>query len=186
MKLTGILKSTFVCVAALLLWSCDNKLPKAEETLNENLSFILKEDAVYLQTASIRVKHNGPESTQWVYMNTLDLTTDADQLIADRVKIESELTDQIVSQNKTNVSLNLKNLEAKQTYRLIVKGIDPKSGRLYGKVAELVFKTRRDPDVWEENPNWSISRKAERSEGVAEGSSEVIEYENFDCKSTDD
>ena len=111
MKLTGILKSTFVCVAALLLWSCDNKLPNAEETLNENLSFILKEDAVYLQTASIRVKHNGPESTQWVYMNTLDLTTDADQLIADRVKIESELTDQIVSQNKTNVSLNLKNLE---------------------------------------------------------------------------
>ena len=70
-----------------------------------------------------------------------------------------------------NVSLNLKNLEAKQTYRLIVKGIDPKSGRLYGKVAELVFKTRRDPDVWEENPNWSISRKAERTEGALEGSS---------------
>ena len=186
MKLTGILKSTFVCVAALLLWSCDNKLPKAEETLNENLSFILKEDAVYLQTASIRVKHNGPESTQWVYMNTSDLTTDADQLIADRVKIESELTAQIVSQNKTNVSLNLKNLEEKQTYRLIVKGIDPKSGRLYGKVAELVFKTRRDPDVWEENTNWAVTRKAERTQGIAEGSSEVIEFENFECSSSDD
>lgn len=186
MKLAGILKSTFVCVAALLLWSCDNKLPKAEETLNENLSFILKEDAVYLQTASIRVKHNGPESTQWVYMNTSDLTTDADQLIADRVKIESELTDQIVSQNKTNVSLNLKNLEEKQTYRLIVKGIDPKSGRLYGKVAELVFKTRRDPDVWEENTNWAVTRRAERTQGIAEGSSEVIEFENFECSSSDE
>ena len=103
-----------------------------------------------------------------------------------RILLEYELTDQVVSQKGMNVSLNLKNLEAKQTYRLIVKGIDPKSGRLYGKVAELVFKTRRDPDVWEENPNWSISRKAERSEGVAEGSSEVIEYENFECKSTDD
>lgn len=186
MKLAYILKSSIVCLLALCFWSCDNQLPEVEVTLDEGLSFILKEDVVSLQTASIRVKHNGKEDTQWVYVQTDDLTSDADELITQRILLEYELTDQVVSQKGMNVSLNLKNLEAKQTYRLIVKGIDPKSGRLYGKVAELVFKTRRDPDVWEENPNWSISRKAERSEGVAEGSSEVIEYENFECKSTDD
>lgn len=187
MKAVITLKSTLICLAALLLWSCEKEFSRDQEiALNEKIEFILKEDVIYLQTASIRVKHNGPESTQWVYMNTEDLTTDADQLITDRVKIESDLTDQIVSQNKTNFSLNIKNLEAKQTYRLIVKAIDPKTGKLYGKVAELIYKTRRDPDVWEENTNWSISRKNERTQGIAEGSSEIIEYENFECRSTDD
>lgn len=186
MKSADILKSMIVCLAALLFWSCDNKLPDAEIELNEDLTFILKEDVVSLQTASIRIKHNGDESTQWVCMHTEDLTTDADQLIYDRVVLESELTDQIVSHLGQNVSHNIRNLEAKKTYRLIVKGIDPMSGRLYGKVAELIFKTRRDPDVWEENSNWSITRNAERTQGIAEGSSEVIEYENFDCKSSDD
>ncbi len=187
MKAVITLKSILISLAAILLWSCEKEFSGDQEiALNEKIEFILKEDVIYLQTASIRVKHNGPESTQWVYMNTEDLTTDADQLITDRVKIESDLTDQIVSQNKTNFSLNIKNLEAKQTYRLIVKAIDPKTGKLYGKVAELIYKTRRDPDVWEENTNWSISRKNERTQGIAEGSSEIIEYENFECTSTDD
>ena len=187
MKSVITLKSLLICLISLVLWGCAEKLTGEEQVaLNEKIEFILREDAIYLQTASIRVKHNGPESTQWVYMNTEDLTTDADQLISDRVKIESDLTDQIVSQNKTNISLNLKNLEAKQTYRLIVKAIDPQSGRLYGKVAELVYKTRRDPDVWEINDSWSVTRKSERTQGIAEGSSEVIEYENFECKSSDE
>ena len=187
MKSVITLKSLLMCLLSLVFWGCSEKFAGEEEVaLNEKIEFILREDAIYLQTASIRVKHNGPESTQWVYMNTEDLVTDADQLITDRVKIESDLTDQIVSQNKTNISLNLKNLEAKQMYRLIVKAIDPQSGRLYGKVAELVYKTRRDPDVWEINDNWSVTRKAERTQGIAEGSSEVIEYENFECKSSDE
>ena len=187
MKSVITLKSLLICLISLVLGGCAEKLTGEEQVaLNEKIEFILREDAIYLQTASIRVKHNGPESTQWVYMNTEDLTTDADQLISDRVKIESDLTDQIVSQNKTNISLNLKNLEAKQTYRLIVKAIDPQSGRLYGKVAELVYKTRRDPDVWEINDSWSVTRKSERTQGIAEGSSEVIEYENFECKSSDE
>lgn len=177
----------FVTIAAVILSGCQEKFTtEVPSGLNEKIEFILKEDAIYLQTASIRVKHNGSEDTQWVYMQTEDLTTDADQLISDRVKVESELTDQVVSHKGMNISINLKNLKAKQTYRLIVKAIDPKTGKLYGKVADFVFKTRRDPDVWEENANWSVSRKNERTQGIAEGSSEVIEYENFDCKSSDD
>ena len=187
MKSAGILKFIVITLAAVLMYSCQEGLtPEVGSGLNEKIEFILREDAIYLQTASIRVKHNGAEDTQWVYMQTEDLTTDADQLIADRVKVESELTDQVVSHKGMNISINLKNLKAKQTYRLIVKAIDPKTGVLYGKVADFVFKTRRDPDVWEENSNWSVTRKDERTEGIAEGSSEIIEFENFECKSSDD
>ena len=187
MKSAGILKFILITLAAVLMSSCQDALvPEVGSDLNEKIEFILKEDAIYLQTASIRVKHNGTEDTQWVYMQTEDLTTDADQLISERVKIESELTDQIVSHKGMNISINLKNLKAKQTYRLIVKAINPKTGALYGKVADFVFKTRRDPDVWEENSNWSVTRKNERTEGIAEGSSEIIEFENFECKSSDE
>ena len=187
MKSTGALKFIFVTIAAVILSGCQEKFTtEVPSGLNEKIEFILKEDAIYLQTASIRVKHNGSEDTQWVYMQTEDLTTDADQLISDRVKVESELTDQVVSHKGMNISINLKNLKAKQTYRLIVKAIDPKTGKLYGKVADFVFKTRRDPDVWEENANWSVSRKNERTQGIAEGSSEVIEFENFECVSSDE
>lgn len=186
MKAIDILKVILTCTLSLVAISCEDVIETTEQTLQEDLTFQLKEDAVYLNTASIRIKHNGTEATQWVYLQTSDLTTDADQLINERVNTESELTDQVVSYKGTNKSLTLSNLEAKQTYRLIVKAIDPETGVLYGKTAELIFKTRRDPDVWEDNSNWSMSRQKERSQGVMEGSTEVIEFENFECKSTDE
>ena len=186
MKSAGILKFMLIAIATLVLWGCEDRFTnEVESSLNGNIEFILREDAIYLQTASIRVKHSGSEDTQWVYMQTEDLVTDADALIAERVRIESELTDQIVSYKGMNVSLNLKNLEAKKMYRVIVKAIDPKTGMLYGKASDFIFRTRRDPDVWEENSNWSVSRKSERSQGIAEGSTEIIEFENFECVSSD-
>jgi hypothetical protein len=74
----------------------------------------------------------------------------------------------------------------KRYYRLIVSAIDPATGNLYGKPASIIFKTRRDPDVWEKNTNWGISRKPERISGLDPVYDEVIEYENFDCTSSDD
>lgn len=186
MKSAGILKFILISISAIFLSSCEDRISNEMKTLGENVEFILREDAIYLQTASIRVKHTGSEDTQWVYMQTEDLLTDADYLIAQRVKTESDYTNQVVSYRGMNISLNLKNLSPKQIYRLIVKAIDPKTGELYGKAAEYVFKTRRDPDVWEENANWSISRKDERTEGIAEGTTEIIEYENFECISSDE
>jgi membrane protease subunit HflK len=40
--------------------------------------------------------------------------------------------------------------------------------------------------VWEKNTNWGISRKPERISGLDPVYDEVIEYENFDCTSSDD
>lgn len=186
MRLHDILKLILICVIAFVSAGCEEKIDTTQKYLNHDLTFILKEDVINLETASIRVKHNGAEDTQWVYTLTEDLTSDAEQILMAKLTDEHTYTGQIVSYKGINISLGLKELSAKHTYRLIVKGIDPETGQLYGNIAELIFKTRRDPDVWEENENWTLARKDERTQGVLEGTTEVIEYENFECTSSDE
>lgn len=164
--------------------SC-NKLSSADNAVAaDDFRFILSEDVINLNTASIRIKHNGSFDAMWVYMQTSDLVSDADALIAERVSNEYQFTAQIVARTGNNISLAFDGLDAKQRYRIIVKAID-KDGNLYGKAASLIFKTRRNPDVWEVNDNWSLTRKEERTSKVIAGSTEEQEYENYECKSKD-
>ena len=164
--------------------SC-NKLSSADNAVAaDDFRFILSEDVINLNTASIRIKHNGSFDAMWVYMQTSDLVSDADALIAERVSNEYQYTEQIVARTGNNISLAFNGLDAKQRYRIIVKAID-KDGNLYGKAASLIFKTRRNPDVWEVNDNWSLTRKEERTSKVIAGSTEEQEYENYECKSKD-
>lgn len=164
--------------------SC-NKLSSADNAVAaDDFRFILSEDVINLNTASIRIKHNGSFDAMWVYMQTSDLVSDADVLIAERVSNEYQFTEQIVARTGNNISLAFNGLDAKQRYRIIVKAID-KDGNLYGKAASLIFKTRRNPDVWEVNDNWSLTRKEERTSKVIAGSTEEQEYENYECKSKD-
>lgn len=164
--------------------SC-NKLSSADNAVAAgDFRFILSEDVINLNTASIRIKHNGSFDAMWVYMQTSDLVSDADALIAERVSNEYQYTEQIVARTGNNISLAFNGLDAKQRYRIIVKAID-KDGNLYGKAASLIFKTRRNPDVWEVNDNWSLTRKEERTSKVIAGSTEEQEYENYECKSKD-
>ena len=98
MKYAGILKLMLIGIAALVLWSCEDRFTdEVDSLLNEKIEFILREDAIYLQTASIRVKHSGSEDTQWVYMQTEDLVTDADELIAERVSFTVVIPDRCES-----------------------------------------------------------------------------------------
>ena len=164
--------------------SC-NKLSSADNAVAaDDFRFNLSEDVINLNTASIRIKHNGSFDAMWVYMQTSDLVSDADALIAERVSNEYQFTAQIVARTGNNISLAFDGLDAKQRYRIIVKAID-KDGNLYGKAASLIFKTRRNPDVWEVNDNWSLTRKEERTSKVIAGSTEEQEYENYECKSKD-
>lgn len=162
--------------------SC-SKLADNAEVLGD-VRFILKEDVVNLESASIRIKHNGSADVMWVYMQTSDFVSDADVLIAERVSTEYQSTECIFARKGNNISLPFNDLKAKQRYRIIVKAIDS-NGNLYGKAASLIFKTRRDPDVWEQNDNWSLTRREERTSKVIAGSTEEQEYENYDCKSKD-
>ena len=185
MNLKRIFFVLLAAMAMIVVPSCDRLSDTAgAAVVADDVRFILKEDVVDLNSASIRIKHNGSVDAMWVHMQTSDLVTDADALIAARVSNEYLYTEQIVARKGNNISLAFNGLEAKQRYRIIVKAIDA-DGKLYGKAASLTFKTRRNPDVWEVNDNWTLTRKPERTSKVIAGSAEEQEYENFDCKSKD-
>lgn len=184
MKLRDIFSVLLASVVMLSFNACDTLPGDVNSSVVEDVKFILREDAIELNTAAIRVKHNASADVMWVYMQTEDLESDADILIAERVENEYQFTEQIVAYQGNNKSVHLSGLEAKKKYRVIVKAIDDE-GKLYGKAASLIFKTRRNPDLWEVNDNWTLTRNSERTSKVVSGSSEIQEYENFECKSKD-
>ena len=184
MKLRNIFSVLLASVVMLSFNACDTLPGDVNSSVVEDVKFILREDAIELNTAAIRVKHNASADVMWVYMQTEDLESDADVLIAERVENEYQFTEQIVAYQGNNKSVHLSGLEAKKRYRVIVKAIDDE-GKLYGKAASLTFKTRRNPDLWEVNDNWTLTRNNERTSKVVSGSSEIQEYENFECKSKD-
>ena len=184
MLLKKIFYALLVSAALLSLHSCDVVTPESDSAVAEDVRFILREDIVELSSANIRVRHNGPTDLMWVYMHTDDIETDADQLIEDRVNNEYEFTEQIVARQGNNKSLHIKGLDPKKKYRVIVKAIGT-NGKLYGKSTSLTFKTRRNPDVWEINENWNLTRSAKRSESAIQGTDEIQQYEDFVCTSKD-
>jgi hypothetical protein len=184
MILRKIFYALFVSTMLMSLNSCELENPSDDSSIVEDIKFVLREDLVDLSSASIRVRHNGPSEVMWVYMYTEDFDTDPNQLIEDRVNNEYDFTEQIVAHQGNNKSLHIKGLEAKKRYRVIVKAIG-KDGKLYGSAASFDFKTRRNPDLWEVNENWSLTRSAERSEAAIPGTDKVQQYENFVCTSKD-
>ena len=164
--------------------ACDTVQGDVDSSVVEDIKFILREDVIELNSAAIRVRHNASADVMWVYMQTEDLESDADVLIAERVENEYQFTEQIVAHQGNNKSVHLNGLEAKMRYRIIVKAID-EDGKLYGQAASLIFKTRRNPDLWEVNDNWTLTRNSERTAKVITGTTELQEYENFDCVSKD-
>lgn len=184
MFLKKIFYALLVSTILLSLHSCEKNTLDGDAVLAEDVKFVLREDMVELSSASVRVRHNGPADVMWVYMQTTDIESDADLLIKERVSSENEYTGQIVARTGNNKSININGLEPKMKYRVIVKAID-RDGNLYGKSASLTFKTRRNPDLWEVNDNWSLSRSAERSEEAVQGTDEIQQYEDFVCTSND-
>lgn len=168
-------------IAMLSITSCDTLSQNADVVVDEDVRFILKEDAVDLTTASIRVRHTGSPDVMWVYLQTQDLDTPADELIEARVKNEYAFTNRIIAHSGSNKSLHLDGLEVKNKYRIIVKAID-KNGNLYGEPGSLIFKTRRNPNDWKTNDNWGL-QLMERTSGTKNGM--MVEYENYQCSSED-
>ncbi|MBQ2321640.1 MAG: hypothetical protein II375_03655 [Bacteroidales bacterium] len=145
------------------------------------VAIVLDVDQVSLESASIRVRHNGPEDFLWVYMNTSDLESDASSLIASKIAKDLELTGEILASKGQNKSLTMSALEAKSYYRFICSAIDDETGLPYGKASEITYRTRRDPSVFERNSSWTISR-GDRSLN----NQDKMEYDNFICESDDD
>ena len=147
----------------------------------EEVSIVLDVDQLSLESASVRVRHNGSADLLWVYMNTTDLESDAASLIANKISKDLELTGEIVANRGQNKSLTMSALQAKSYYRFICSAIDEVTGLPYGDVAEITYRTRRDPSVFEMNDSWTISR-GERTMN----NQDKTEYDNFICESDDE
>ena len=184
MRIKNIFSVLLASVVMLSFNACDTVQGDMDSSVVEDIKFILREDAIELNSAAIRVRHNASADVMWVYMQTEDLESDADVLIAERVENEYQFTDQIVAYQGSNKCVHLNGLDAKKRYRIIVKAID-EAGKLYGQAASLIFKTRRNPDLWEVNDNWTLTRNDERTAKVITGTTELQEYENFECVSKD-
>ena len=177
---TDLILKLLVVLSIFTFVGCQNQID--DPTLQgQHATIMLDVDKLTLESASIRVRHNGPSDLLWVYMHTDDLETDAAHLIQDKVARELELTKEIIAERGQNKSLTIQSLQPKCHYRFICSAIETLTSMPWGEVAELQFRTRRDPSVFEKNDNWSISR-GERSEN----NQDKMEYDNFICKSEDE
>lgn len=180
MKFTSILKVFSVALVSILLMGCEKE---TEQTtgLASDVTISLDVDKVTLESASIRIRHESDADMVWAYLLTQDFESDAESLLLDKIDRELELTGEIVAYTGRNKSIVLTDLEPKSYYRFICQALDDVTGKPFGDVATLDFRTRRDPSVFEVNDNWSIER-GERSVNP----SDHMEYDNFICSSEDD
>ena len=176
----GVILRIFMLLALVSFAACDKV---AEDIMSEDnvVNIMLDIDQLTLESASIRVRHDGASDQNWVYMNTQDLESDAATLIYSKVAKELELTGEIVANRGQNKSLTVSALAPKSYYRFICSVIDEVTGMPVGDVAEITYRTRRDPNLFELNANWSVTR-GERTYDTKEGT----EYDNFKCNSNDD
>lgn len=179
MKFSAILKGLTIGLLSILVLGCE----KVQESQNDDqyeTTIVLDVDKVTLESASIRVRHDGDADLLWVYINTQDLETEAAVLLSEKINADLELTGEIVAFTGRNKSIALADLAPKTYYRFICGAIDDVTGELLGEPSDIAFRTKRDPAVFELNPNWSIKRGS-RSTG-----NDMMEYDNFICTSTDD
>lgn len=180
MKFTSILKALMVGMVAILFTSCEKEADKPAGPISE-VTISLDVDNLSLESASIRVRHDDSADMPWVYLLTSDLETDAETLLKQKIATDLELTGEIVAYTGRNKSITLSDLAPKSYYRFICQAIDDITGEPLGDAAEIEFRTRRDPAVFEINDNWSIER-SDRSINP----SDKMEYDNFLCSSEDD
>lgn len=116
-------------------------------------------------SAKAEVTVRGDEAATWYAFVTEDLDTDADDLITSAV---GELSD-IESVLKTgNGEVEFTELTAGTDYRVIVTGLAA-DGTVSGRAADEEFTTSRDPNVWNVNPDWSISYAGRGSYEIQSG-----------------
>ena len=102
-------------------------------------------------SAKAEVACVGSETATWYAFVTEDLTADTDEVIASEVAGLEDIASVLKSGNAV---VEFTGLTAGTGYRVIVTGLDA-DGNVSGNDEEE-FKTDRDPDVWVENPDWSV------------------------------
>ena len=177
---TDVSLKLFVVLSFFAFIGCQKQID--DSALQKDYATIMLDvDKVTLESANIRIRHNGPADLLWVYMNTSDMDSDAALLIQEKVAHDLELTKEIVAYTGQNKSLSVLNLKPKCYYRFICSAIDEVTGLPCGEVVELEYRTRRDPSVFEKNAAWSISQGDRFVNNL-----DQKEYDKFICDSDDE
>lgn len=171
--LIGALMSALVSLS-----SCSDVTSELEVT--DNVVFGLRVDEVHMNKAYIRFTHTGSQDDLWYYLVTDDTKSDAKTLIEGKVAEILEKEGKLVANNGVNKSLLVDSLSAKTDYRVIASCIT-EQGEFFGNIAELSFVTKRDPAVFEENPNWLVGYKERKFSETNPN----LELEVFSCKVID-
>lgn len=147
-----------------------------QEGMVDETEVTLRLDEAFQEKACIRLNHDGSQDDYWYYLVTQDMQTSAVSLIEEQIAGILETSGVIVGNTGTNKNITIDNLEAKTSYRIIAARILP-DGKITGNVAELVFTTLRNPDVFEVHPTWQITYSGRRT--ADDDPNE--ESEVFDC-----
>lgn len=171
-KLALVLLSMSVLVSAI---SC-TETTQGGTQLEDDVVLGLKMDQIHMNKAYVRIVHNGAQEDFWYYLVTEDFTSDATELLQNELAQALEANGEIVANAGVNKSVLIDNLEPKTDYRVIASRIDH-AGDLLGNLAETSFRTLRDPDVFEEYPDWLITYK----ERTTSKTNPNLEIEVFSC-----
>lgn len=131
------------------------------EVIEDDVTVTLRLDEALMETAYVRLNHDGAQDDCWYYMITEDLYSDAKPMLEAELKADLDADGKISANVGTNKNLTFENLAAKKQYRVIAARILV-NGVITGNVAELVFITQRNPDVFEAHPQWKVEYKERR------------------------
>lgn len=129
------------------------------ETVEGDVTVALRLDEAFQEMAYVRLTHDGDQGDLWYHMFTTELETDARLELETRISTLLESDGKIVGNSGVNRNITLEGLEANKVYRVIAAIVTP-AGEIASNVAEMQFKTMRDPDVFEKHPDWNIQHVA--------------------------
>ena len=154
----------FYSIICCVVMSCAAGCIENQETMlpEDDVIVTLRVDEVFKEKAFVRLNHDGLQDDFWFHVMTEDLTSDPVALLQDAIAESMDANEGKLSVRQgTNTNLTFDNLKPKTEYRVIVSRVLA-DGSMTGNVAELVFKTLRDLDVFEVHPDWKIEYKERR------------------------
>lgn len=139
------MKAAMVALAAMAVFSCQEKPDQGEEgpQLNEALELAVDVEDITLTSAKIKVTHNGDKSDTWYGFLTEDVTSDEESLISEAVAdYMNGDSDEGLRKSKNYVAI-LKDLKPATVYRYVAFGLS-NEGEVYGTSASVEFETKVD------------------------------------------
>lgn len=161
-----------VICAAVFAAGCTEGLD--ENKMQDNVTMSLKLDKAFQNKAYVRVNHDGAQGDVWYYAMTGDFQAKADSLLQSKIDAVVSAEGHILGNVGTNKSITIDSLSANTSYRVLAARV-LSDGKITGNVADLVFKTLRNPDVFEKHPEWDIQYVGRQAEaGDPDAESEVF------------